>query len=111
MPGIELFFPNAPVDNYKDNKTSWIPVNSGTIPEPEKFEFQGLNALFDTPDTLKLIGQPYSPQDDYSKQYTYLKETQIPMSVLDDMVRTMNEFVSGIGFELEPEEEDDPAHI
>jgi len=33
------------------------------------------------------------------------------MSMLDEMVRVMNEFISDIGFELEPENEDDPAHL
>ena len=46
-----------------------------------------------------------------SKEYTYVQKSQIPMSALDDMVRTMNEFLSDIGFELEPETEDNPANI
>ena len=110
MAGVELYFPNAPIENYKD-RSRWIPVDSNTIPEPKTFDFQGLSALFDTPDTLRLVGQPSKPQGRISKQYTYVQKSQIPMSTLDDMVRTMNEFLSDIGFELEPETEDNPANI
>lgn len=108
--GLELFFPNAPIDNYKDN-SSWIRVNASSVPEPVTYEFTGLTALFDVPDTLILADQVKQERSRRAKEYTYVQRSQIPMSALDDMVRTMNEFLSDIGFELEPETEDNPANI
>jgi hypothetical protein len=109
--GVELFFPNAPISNYKD-RSSWIRVNADSIPEPVTYEFTGLATLFDVPDTLMLTGQVRQAGSYYrQKEHTYVQKSQIPMSALDDMVRTMNEFLSDIGFELEPETEDNPANI
>jgi hypothetical protein len=109
--GLELFFPNAPIDNYKD-RSSWIRVNADSVPEPVTYEFTGLSALFDVPDTLMLADQVKQAASSHrAKEYTYVQKSQIPMSALDDMVRTMNEFLSDIGFELEPETEDNPANI
>ena len=109
--GVELYFPNAPIGNYKDS-SSWIRVNPDSVPESVTYEFTGLNALFDVPDTLMLADQvKQAASSRRAKEYTYVQKSQIPMSALDDMVRTMNEFLSDIGFELDPETEDDPANI
>lgn len=109
--GVELFFPNAPIDNYKDN-SPWIRVRSDSVPEPVSYNFTGLNALFEVPDTLILADQVRQAANrSRAKEYTYVQKSQIPMSTLDDMVRSMNEFLSDIGFELEPETEDNPANI
>lgn len=109
--GVELFFPNAPIDNHKNN-SSWIRVNPDSVPESATYDLTGLTALFDVPDTLMLADQVRQSGDwNRSKEYTYVQKSQIPMSALDDMVRTMNEFLSDIGFELEPETEDNPANI
>jgi hypothetical protein len=107
---VELYFPNR--DNqYERNTDGWENVMEENVPDPVAYDFTGLQSLFDAPDTL-ILHDHVKEDDSYrSETYTYINKSQIPMTMLDQMVRVMNEFISDIGFELDPEKEDDPAHL
>jgi hypothetical protein len=107
---VELYFPNR--DNqYERNSDGWENVKEEYVPDPVAYDFTGLQSLFEAPDTLILHDEVKEDDSLKAETYTYINKSQIPMSMLDEMVRVMNEFISDIGFELEPEKEDDPANL
>ena len=104
---MELYFPNR----HTQDNDGWEQVNEEYVPDSTTYDFTRLRSLFEAPDTL-ILHEHVKEDDTYrAETYTYIKKSQIPMSILDEMVRVMNEFISDIGFELEPEEEDDPANL
>jgi len=101
---------------YFPEKGEWKKVDHRSIPEPDNIHLKGLESLFNIPDPITIStsvqkpGRPDLSMRD-SNTYQYRWKIQIPLQKLDTMLRTLNNFLSEIGFELEPEEEDDPAHI
>jgi len=106
---VELFFPNQRGGNGNDS--AWERVPEDNVPEPVTYEFIGLRSLFDAPDTFVLHDDVQLQGVTGTDVLTYVQKAQIPMNSLDLMVRSLNDFISDIGFELEPEHEDDPAHL
>lgn len=109
---FSLYFPNQPAE-YGDR---WFRVEwEADLPEAITYDVTGLDSLMSVPselaisDTISCARGPVSGSE--TEVRSYLKRSQIPMGILDEMVRTINEFLSDIGFELEPEEEDNPVHI
>ena len=104
---VELYFPNR----HTQDNDGWEQVNEEYVPDSTTYDFTGLRSLFEAPDTL-ILHEHVKEDDTYrAETYTYIKKSQIPMPTLDEMVRLMNESISDIDFELEPEEEDDPANL
>jgi len=94
-------------------ETSW---SKGVQEEKRKvYSHNGLLSLLDHPDPL--IGQwdiPVKNQDVGKggyQSYTHTVKQQVDFRILDTMVRSINKYLAEIGFELEPEKEDDPAHL
>jgi hypothetical protein len=107
---VELYFPNLDTP-HNGNTDPWKEVREKYVPEPITYDFTGLQSLFSSPDSLILHDEVKENDSFKAETYTYVQKSQIPMSMLDEMVRVMNEFISDIGFELEPEKEDDPANL
>jgi len=91
----EIYLPD------EGNGSDWLPVTHP--PEPVTVEFRGLNTLtMDGP--LQETFQVVVPR---KGAVTTTVTQQFPQSVLDRMVRQMNNFLATIGFEIEPETSDE----
>ena len=73
------------------------------VPKPVEFEFEGLTSLLQQPDPLvsefEVTG---TTRDKKRRRHTVTR--QVPFNKLDDMTRTINNFLADIGMEVDPEE-------
>lgn len=88
----------------------WIPAPE--VPEPKKIDLVGLLSLVNTPDPITATYELEVPRKYRTgKTFKHTVRGQISFRTLDTMVRTVNDFLSRIGFEVDPEPEDNPAQI
>jgi len=80
-------------------------------PDPVEYELTGLQSLLEIENPLEVTFAFQTTGRRGTSTFEHTVRQQVEMVTLDKMVRVMNTFLADIGFELEPEEEDDPAHI
>lgn len=80
-------------------------------PDPVEYELTGLQSLLEIGNPIEVTFTFQTTGSHGISSFEHTVRQQVEMVILDKMVRTMNTFLADIGFELEPEEEDDPAHI
>ncbi len=82
-------------------------------PEERLYELNGLLSLIECPDPLSAQYEWKTARSSNRGGGTvsYSHKQQLSFSTLDTMVRSVNNFLAEIGFELNPQEEDDPAHL
>ena len=79
--------------------------------EPTTYQLQGLESLLTLPNPIETEFTIKTDRPLRDDLVTITATSQIGMDRLDAMVRVMNTFLSDIGFEVDPEPEDDPAHL
>jgi hypothetical protein len=88
----------------------WVTVSE--VPKPVKYDVTGLLSVINLPDPLR-------PQFELNRSQTMLSSTncifsptyQIDFEVLDRMVRSINNFLAEIGFEVDPQEEQETLEL
>jgi len=94
---------------YDPDKEEWLTVSHSV--EPTTYQLQGLESLLTLPNPIETEFTIKTDRPLGDDLVTITATSQIGMDRLDAMVRVMNTFLSDIGFEVDPEPEDDPAHL
>jgi hypothetical protein len=79
--------------------------------EPEVYEMKGLLSLVDSPDPLTAEYDVRRPSGRGKGRETGVTKRQVPFATLDNMVRSLNNFLAEVGFELDPQEDTEPGQI
>lgn len=95
---------------FLPDKEKWVtPTNQ--ISE-KVYNFEGLESVLEAPNPLTTtVTVRTSARHGPGQVYRSEIEGQVPANILDEMLRVANRFLADIGFEISPEEEDDPARI
>jgi hypothetical protein len=108
--------PNVRYREFHSGSNEWMLTKSNgdkvpieAPPEAVSLPFIGLDCLFVYDDPLTPTWEIEHSR--HGGRIIHQEVGQIPFSVLDDMVIAANRFLAEIGFELNPQEEDDPAHL
>jgi hypothetical protein len=80
-------------------------------PEPEKIDLTGLQSIFDVPEPIVVEFDVIRRVGTNKVQETVKQRGNIPFSKLDVAVQSANQYLSDRGFELDPEDDTDPASI
>lgn len=77
----------------------------------EVYQHTGLLSLLNHPDPLVGEWEITTKRHNGYKTITHRNPTQIDFRTLDSMVRTVNNFLADIGFEVSPNEDQDNLHL
>jgi hypothetical protein len=94
------------VGDDPETSEDWVPVVR--VPEGKEFDLTGLLSLIHLPDPITAEFELHISGSGYKmrQEMMYTSTTQISFASLDTMVRSVNNFLADIGFELDPEDED-----
>lgn len=100
------------IDTSRDRNFSENQVHTDTDIDAKYFEFEGLLSLLEAPDPLQAqweieIYERF--EGTTNKVHTVIR--QVNYSILDNMVRSINNFLADIGFEIDPEQEQDTLEL
>lgn len=87
----------------------WVPISEP--PKPTVFEFEGLESFLNAPDPLVAVYTFKKDKKFDRAEFEYIEKGQISFDVLKEIVRIVNDFLAEIGFDVSPEESDNPAQI
>lgn len=96
---------NWKVDVSNDRRYSTGSIGFTEKPEIKYFEITGLISVVELPDPLSVT------YESIDRDPNYTHEEQIGFDILDQMVRDINNFLAKIGFEVDPQEEEDTLQI
>jgi hypothetical protein len=82
-------------------------------PEAKQVELTGLESIWNTPDPLQaeFSLMQYDNINKTTNRQPIVITDQFSVNTTDKFIRSMNMFLSEIGFELEPDEDEDPAQM